>query len=250
MLEHFKGDEVFVKKVLDYKEQAENKQRLILTKFLNPHELDIVKKVIGHGEVICLEYGGFINAESKRVIICPDYYEIEKDDFEIVIVKVIYNDHFGKLAHKDILGALMNLGINRDCIGDIDDKGELCFACIKANYDYIKEHLIQIKKSKIQLEIINEEIEIKREYTQKQFIISSFRLDKIASMFFGISRTKVKSIISSGNVKVNHKIVEEGSFLCNNNDIISIRHYGRVMLVDEERMTKQGNYVVSGYFYK
>lgn len=250
MLEHFKGDEVFVKKILDYKEQAEIKQRLILTKFLNPHELDIVRKVIGQGDVVYHEYGGFINAENKRMIICPNFYEIEKDDFEVVLVKVNYNDHFGKLAHKDLLGALMNLGINRDCIGDIDDKGDLCFACLKSNYEYIKDHLKQIKKSKIHLELIEKEIEIKREYIQKQFIISSFRLDKIASVFYGIPRTKVKSIIASGNIKVNHKIVEEGSFLCNNKDIISIRHYGRVMLVDEERITKQGNYVVSGYFYK
>ena len=250
MLEHFKGDEVFVKKIIDYVDQASNKQRLILTKFLNPHELDIVKKVVGKGDVAYHEYGGFINAENKRVILCPDFYEIKKEDFEVVVVEVIYNDHFGKLAHKDILGALMNHGIKRDCIGDNDYKGRLCFACLKSSYEYIKDNLKQIKKSKMNLRIIEEEVEIKREYTQKQFIISSFRLDKIASVFYGIPRTKVKSMISSGYVKVNHKEVAEGSYLCNNNDIISIRHYGRVKLVDESRVTKQGNYVVSGYFYK
>lgn len=250
MLEHFKGDEVFVKKVLDYKEQADHKQRLILTKFLNPHELDIVKKVIGHGDVVFYEYGGFINAENKRVIICPSFYEIQDDDFDVVIVKVLYNDHFGKLAHKDLLGALMSLGIKRECIGDIDDKGHLFFACLKENYDYIQEHLIQIKRSKIKLEIVKESIEIKKEYNQKQFIISSFRIDKVVSIFYGIPRSKIKSMIQSGNIKVNHKVVEEGSFLCNNKDIISLRHYGRVMLIDEQRETKQGNHVVSGYFYK
>jgi len=250
MLEHFKGDEVFVKKVVDYKNQALDKQRLILTKFLNPHELDIVKKVIGQGEVKYYEYGGFINAENKRVIICPDFYEINHDDFELVVVEVIYNDHFGHLAHKDILGALMNLGIKRDCIGDIDDKGRLCFSCLKSSYDYIQENLKQIKKSKVSLKIVDEEIEIKREYVQKTFFISSFRLDKVISSLYGIPRTKVKSIISSGFVKVNHKVVEEGSFLCNNNDIISVRKHGRVKLVDEMKQTKQGNHVVSGYFYK
>lgn len=250
MLEHFKGDEVFVKKVIDYKNQALDKQRLILTKFLNPHELDIVKKIIGNGEIKCHEYGGFINAENKRVIICPDFYEIEKDDFEVVVVEVIYNDHFGHLFHKDILGALMNLGINRDCIGDIDDKGHLYFACLKSNYDYIHDHLTQIKRSKVHLKIVEEDIEIKHEYIQKTFFISSFRLDRVISSFYGIPRVKVKSYISSGFVKVNHKVVEEGSFLCNNNDMISVRKHGRVKLVDEKRETKQGNHVVSGYFYK
>jgi Uncharacterized conserved protein, contains S4-like domain len=250
MLEHFKGDEVFVKKVLDYCDQALYKQRLILTKFLNPHEIDIVRKVVGQGEIKCLEYGGFVNSENKRMIICPNFYEIEKNDFEIIVVEIIYNDHFGKLLHKDILGALMNLGIERNCIGDIDDKGRICFACTKQSYHYIKEHLLQIKKSKIHLKEIEEEIEIKREYVQKTFIVSSFRIDKLISVLFGVPRSKVKSYISSGYVKVNHKEVAEVSFLCHNNDIISLRKHGRVKLVDEQRTTRQSNHVVSGYFYK
>mgnify|MGYP003272547451 CR=1 FL=1 len=48
MLEHFKGDEIFVKKILDYQFQALNHQRMILTPFYNPHEQEIVRKVIGH----------------------------------------------------------------------------------------------------------------------------------------------------------------------------------------------------------
>ena len=47
MLEHFKGDEAFVKKILDCRYQALNHQRMILTAFLNPHEQNIVYKVIG-----------------------------------------------------------------------------------------------------------------------------------------------------------------------------------------------------------
>jgi RNA-binding protein YlmH len=208
-----------------------------------------VKKVVGEGNIKYYEYGGFINAENKRMIICPDFYDINNEDFEVVTVKVEYNDHFGKLMHKDILGALMNLGIDRSCVGDIDDK-ELCFACTKQSYQYIKDNLKQIKKSKIKLKEIVEEIEIKREYSQKTFIVSSFRLDKLVSVLYGVPRVKTKSYIQSGYVKVNHKVVEEVSFLCHNNDMISLRKYGRVKIVDENRLTRQENHVISGYFYK
>ena len=47
MLEHFKGDEVFVKKILDYQFQALHHQRMVLTPFYNPHEQEIVRSVIG-----------------------------------------------------------------------------------------------------------------------------------------------------------------------------------------------------------
>ena len=42
MFEHFKGEEVFVKKVLEFKDQALYKQRIVLTKFLNPYHQSIV----------------------------------------------------------------------------------------------------------------------------------------------------------------------------------------------------------------
>ena len=147
MLEHFKGDEVFVKKILDYQFQALHHQRMVLTPFYNPHEQEIVRSVIGK-ELKVLSYGGFTNAENQRMIICPDFYEIEKSDFEIQLVEVIYRQQFGRIQHKDILGALMNLGIKRECIGDIFD-GERCFfACTKQTYPYIIQTLKQIKKSK------------------------------------------------------------------------------------------------------
>ena len=107
MFEHFKGEEVFVKKVLDYLDQVQYKQRLILTQFLDPYHQSIVKSVIGHqDEVQVLENGGFIHSESQRIIIAPYFYEIEKEDFEIVVCKIIYAKNFEKLTHRDILGAL------------------------------------------------------------------------------------------------------------------------------------------------
>ena len=95
MFEHFKGEEVFVKKVLDYLDQVQYKQRLILTQFLDPYHQSIVKSVIGHqDEVQVLENGGFIHSESQRMIIAPYFYEIEKEDFEIVVCKIIYAKNF------------------------------------------------------------------------------------------------------------------------------------------------------------
>ena len=83
MFEHFKGEEVFVKKVLDYLDQVQYKQRLILTQFLDPYHQSIVKSVIGHqDEVQVLENGGFIHSESQRMIIAPYFYEIENTAYK------------------------------------------------------------------------------------------------------------------------------------------------------------------------
>ena len=250
MLEHFKGDEVFVKKILDYQFQALNHQKLILTPFFNPHEQEIVRQVIGH-ELAIHTSGGLLHAENQRMIICPDFYDIMPEDFQIVVVQVDYHQQFGKLLHKDVLGALMNLGIKRDCIGDIyDDSSCFYFACTQQTYPYIYDHLKQIKRAKVHLSETTKIVEIIHQYQTKTFILSSLRLDRVVSTLFKISRQNANEAIRAGNVKVNHKDVEEVSFLCHNNDIISFKRHGRVKIVDDNRQTRQGNYVVTGYFYK
>ena len=252
MFEHFKGEEVFVKKVLDYLDQVQYKQRLILTQFLDPYHQSIVKSVIGHqDEVQVLENGGFIHSESQRMIIAPYFYEIEKEDFEIVVCKIIYAKNFEKLTHRDILGALMSLGIKRELFGDIVEKDkEFYLAVDRPIYEYLKDHLSMIKRSKVKFVEWDEEIEVKNDYLVKSFIVSSFRLDKIISSFYKISRQKAAEFIRAGHVKVNHKPVEQINYLCNNKDIISFKKHGRVMFVDCNRQTRSNNYVVEGYFYK
>ena len=250
MLEHFKGDEIFVKKILDFKTQALDHQRMILTPFYNPHEQDIVRKVVGNHDVCVKSFGGFKNAENQRMIICPSFYEILDEDFELEVVEVIYNQQFGKLAHKDILGALMNLGIKRECIGDIYDNDRIVFACTSQTYPYIENSLNKIKKSKIKLKKIDEVIEIKHSYTSKVFFLSSMRLDKVVASMYRVSREVASEAIKNGYVKVNHKEVEEVSYLCHNNDMISFKRHGRVKIETDGKTSKQGNLVVVGYFYK
>ncbi len=244
--EHFKGDEAFVSKALDYKNQAQN-GRMVLTKFLNPHEQDVVHSVVGNSCAVHAE-GGFVDAESKRLIIAPDYYEIYPEDFKIKVYEVHYSEKFEHLGHRDVLGALMHLGMNRDCFGDIDQH-PLAFAVCEENSEYVLLNLKKIKKSSIRLSEHDFSLALNQQFKKKELVASSLRLDKILGLLYGLSRGKSVDAIKAQYVKVNHKIIEQTDYLCNNNDIISFRHHGRVKLVVTDRVTKAGNYVVEGLFY-
>lgn len=247
MLEHYKGDEDFVRKILDYVNQAD-KGKMILTKFFDPHQQSIVSRVIGN-RLSVHSFGGFINAENKRMLICHDYYEIVPDDFHISVLKADYNDSFGKLKHSDVLGALMNLGIKREVIGDICES-PLSFAICDKNCDYIKTHLRKIKKSSVHFGEVNELIEIRNEFKNQIFYVSSLRLDKLISSLFRISRTKANEAINSGNVKKNYQIISNASDVCKDADILSLRHYGRVKIHVTDKVTRSGNILIEGKFYK
>ena len=159
--------------------------------------------------------------------------------------------NFEKLTHRDILGALMSLGIKRELFGDIVEKDKDFYLAVDRHiYEYLKDYLSMIKRSKVKFVEWDEEIEVKNDYLVKSFIVSSFRLDKIISSFYKISRQKAAEFIRAGHVKVNHKPVEQINYLCNNKDIISFKKHGRVMFVDCNKQTRSDNYVVEGYFYK
>lgn len=145
----------------------------------------------------------------------------------------------------------MSLGVKRELFGDIYEYEDNFYVVMDAKiYEYVKNNLIKIKRSKVKILESEEIITIKHQYISKTFIVSSFRLDKVVSTLYGVPRSKAVSYIQSGFVKVNHKEVEEINYLCNNSDIISLRRHGRVKFVDTKRRTKQDNYVVEGYFYK
>jgi len=62
-------------------------------------------------------FGGTADAERKKAkIIANEYYDI---DYEITCLRANYNNKFDKIQHRDVLGAVHNMGINFNRIGDI-----------------------------------------------------------------------------------------------------------------------------------
>lgn len=248
---HFKGEEEFVRRYLDVMERVNRQNSFYLSEFLTPYHQSIIQSLIGRYPDLKVEYdGGIINAESKRCIIAPVYFELVKEDFEIDVFEISYSNKFETIKHSDVLGALMSLGIKRERFGDIVSNEQVYFACDQKISSLLSMELTSVRKSKIRLMKTTQDVEAHIDYQIRSFFVKSFRLDVLLSAFYHLSRSEVNRFIQAGFVKVNHKEVVEKHFLCNNSDVISLKHHGRVKFVDTKRTTKQGNHVVEGYFYK
>ncbi len=251
IFEHFKGEETFVKKMLEEKKRVLDTGMAYLSPFLDPRKQAILSSLIGKDPDFILSFDGLIEgAEAKRALLSPYYLLPEPSQFQMVLVKVIYPKKYVSLSHRDILGALMHAGIKRDIIGDIFVDEDIYFVCDAKMFDYLSMTLTQVGRTKISLVLSDRQIKKVQEYRVETFFIPSFRLDVIVSSFYRLSRKKAADAIRAGFVKVNHKVVVESHFLCNNKDTISVRGFGRVQIVDTFRKTKQHNEVVEGYFYK
>ena len=101
ILQHFRKDEEpLISQLSDYIMQVENEYRPILTHFLNPREQYIAQSLIHKNQDVKVSFsGGYENAERKRAIFYPSYYEVQDDDFNLELIMIKYPVKFTSLTH-------------------------------------------------------------------------------------------------------------------------------------------------------
>lgn len=241
--EHFRGNEDFVRRVYDWIDQMQRQYRIITTPFLTPAQLAIVEKLCGK-QVLYQTFGGYEDAELKRVVFLPYEEELRKEDY-ITVLRAGFQQKFVKLNHRDILGALLNSGIKKEQLGDIIvDEDQFYVIASSEISDYIQMHVNKIKRAQVHMQLFQGVIVSKVNIKKEQHIVTSLRLDCIVSACAHISRKQAQDLIRGGLVKVNHVILEQTSSLCNNNSAISIRGYGRFIFYETLKSTKKDRFVI------
>ena len=221
------------------------KNEFKLTKFLDFEEQKELRKTTPKDAFIHFE-GGFELAERKRAIVAFSSDEIEFADFDIKIYEIIFESDIKQISHRHILGTLMSLGINRNSFGDIlitEDKYYL-FVTNEIS-KYIEQNFLMVNNIPLKLIEINDLNLIKLPIPHEENInVSSMRLDAIISRAMKKSRNDSAEIISKGLVLINHKECLNVSQNIKINDIISIRHFGRIEVLEILKTTKKDRLVL------
>lgn len=174
-------------------------------------------------------FGIFENAE-RRIIKIGDNFN---DEIPIVLAKISSKSKFTMLKHKDYLGAIMSLGIKREKFGDLLLIENGCyFATTKKIYDYVALNLTKVANSPVSISIENfrENINIKIPYEEMTIIVTSSRLDNIVASLIKASRNKALEVINKKEVLINYKISQDKSLAIKENDLITIRGYGKYII--------------------
>lgn len=244
IFQHFRKDEQpFIEKVNSWVKEVEDTYAPKLTEFLDPRQRFITESIVRNSDLTLTAEGGFLDAERQRVLIYPDYYMPTKDDFQISIYQVNYPQKFVTMKHSQLLGSLMSIGIERSRFGDIQLTEEAVqFAVAQEVSEYIHVNFTQVGKVKVSVEpVLNAEdfIDIKEEWTEDLYIISSLRLDTVVAALTNSSRAKASSLIKGEKVKVNWAMIDQQAFEIEEYDILSIRGYGRFRIMSIEGRTKK-----------
>ena len=190
-------------------------------------------------------FGGYEGAERVMAAFYPQgMEEPQREEYPLTCLCIApKNPKFaGNLTHRDYLGALLHLGVEREVIGDIlvGDGKAYCF-CRKNLESFFTTNLDRIAHTAVVCTEAEgpEEIYLPR-LSVVEGTVSSLRLDSLLSLGFQKSRSSLSGAFSSGLVFVNGKECQSPSYVPKEGDIISLRGSGRFTLLEEGRLTKKG----------
>ncbi len=241
------GEETAVR-LVDLAEQALRAQKFRLSGFLDPFGAEIAETVAANYGGLSVRFdGGYVGAERQRAML------VHRDfggtpSFEIAVVRAEWNAAFAHLTHRDVLGALMGLGIERDTLGDIlVSAGMARILADQKMADFLCAHFTEIGAASVRTEPDSLDAIAPREERTKDInaTVASLRADSVAAAGFGISRSRAAADIEAEKLKLNWKPVKNAAQAVAEGDVLSLRGRGRVEVVEVRGKTKKGRVGVS-----
>lgn len=211
------------------------KHEPILTHFLDPRQREILETIVG-GEVLLQEFGGYQEAEKKRVYLSEEWENQQPEDYKVVLYQIDYPRKFVQLRHGQILGSLANSGVEVSTFGDIitDGQGQWQFFAEGELSGFFNRQIERIGKTHVCLRQVplRDLIAIEDNSAMASAVSSSMRLDAVLAAVTGKSRSQLKESFAAGDVKLNWHEETAPEKTAVTGDIISLRHFGRLKITN------------------
>lgn len=215
--------------------------------FLNELEASVAHKYLNNLRVEHTFFGGYPQAD--RVYLYLSDNENISEDICALCVKFRPGD---VINHRDILGALMGLGIVRECVGDIvvSDCKAIVFVRREIS-DYILHNLDSVGRYSVSVDVFSDSPDLlKKQMTGLEVLLTSMRIDNFVSSVCRCSRQQANDYINNDRVFMNYSCVSKTSKTISSGDTISIRGFGKYKIGEVLRNTKSGRFVLSVLQYK
>lgn len=250
-MDETKEELIFARQIEELAKSAYYKTIACYSDFLNLNEQSIFHRMKKELPPVAYSlYGGCDDAERRILCFHGDYDgsgELNGSDFKeaypIACLEISpSNSRFAEsLSHRDYLGAILNLGIDRSKTGDILISGDTAYLyCDPFIADFIAEQLDRIRHTSVKVSHRQTGQEIERNYEMIHANVPSLRLDAVIGAAFHSSRSSMTGLIPGGKVFVNGREILQGSYQIKPGEIVSVRGYGKFRFEEQGTLTKKG----------
>ena len=237
-------NEFFLKRIRELANLSYQRDIVTFSDFLNLNEQNMVSSLKQQFPQVVMEtFGGYDNAERQMVAFHPDAlaftWEYPIDCLKIEPKAIKFSEN---LSHRDYMGALLNLGVDRSVIGDIIVQEKATwFFCQSKMTEFFLENLCRVRHTNILITKVNDPEEFPHPNLESiNGTCASVRLDSLIALAFKASRSSMVSYIESGQVFVNGKLITSNGYEPKEGDIVSVRGKGRFIFDGVSHQTKKG----------
>lgn len=248
-----KEQAILQKRFIELSKIAYQREIVTYSDFLNLNELNILHTMPRQDFHTGYEtFGGYEFSERQMVAFLPDALCYDKH-YPISILKIepMQQKFAETLSHRDYLGAIINLGIDRSKLGDILVEEKYAILFIHSSLkEFIIEELHRIRHTNIQIrELEDADFWYQPKTKEIKGTVSSLRLDCLLSLAFNESRSKLVPLIEGGKVFVNGKLITSNGYQIKAADVISVRGYGRFRYKETISVTKKDRLYIAIELY-
>lgn len=210
------------------------------TRFLDPAmERDAL--AAAHSAGAQVDFSGGCEGAERRMAAFHDGEPPEA--FPIAALELRWNSKFAAPQHRDLLGAVMGLGLERDATGDIcmgAEPGLAYLFCTEDVADYISASLESAGRATLRISRADEVNIAPPEGTSLRVTVQNLRLDAVLAAGWKLSRAEAQRLIAAGLVKLDHAPELRGDVRVEAGSLISARGYGRLRIDEVQGETRRG----------
>lgn len=237
-------------RLTELRTRSRRRNEYTYTDFLTPSE--IADATLAYGDEI--EFFGGVDFAERKIACFGSYedfgYECEPP---ITVLKISPSGarFVDDVNHRDVLGSVLALGIERSKIGDIFIDGKVSYVVA---YNTVSRLLLNELNRVGRVSVTVEEVdfipdELRPKTIEKTLSVASMRCDAVVGATFNTSRERSAELFSVKRVSVNSKVVEDGSKRVKTGDVVSVRGFGKFVVGEERGVSRKGKTFVSVWVY-
>lgn len=215
-------------------EKAYQQNVYTYTHFLSMAELDLYCRMRGELNFISHQtFGGNAGCERQMVSFGSEDEFGYPGEFPIALLCVEPNaEKFAEeLTHRDYLGALLNLGMEREMLGDIVVRGKRAYIyCVDTAAAYLQENLVKVRHTYVSCRLVENSIpEVAPVLEERIYNVASERIDVLVAAVVNESRSKSSERFTQKKIFLNGRQMENPGYQLRQGDVLSIRGYGKLI---------------------
>lgn len=238
----------FEKQLADLIRQASVEWRDDLTDFMPREQIMAELDTITQSGVNYRIDGGYDEAERVRLYMTMFEEVPSREDMHINVISFTGNTKFIDFSHRDCLGALMALGFERRCIGDIIVRENGFDVLTNSEIDdFLMMSELSIKRVPMRAKkiLLSEWQAPERELKMMSILVTQTRLDAVIAKVFNLSRSQAVEQIRAGLVQIDHQVVTNASRSCDVGQVVTVRGKGKFLVDAMEGISKKGKVKLS-----